>query len=73
MGGGELGLLAGEMERVTFAMERVMARQPTTLDPPTAIPIELVERAPAIVTLVKTFDLTTFERATVLLELVLAA
>jgi hypothetical protein len=58
--------LQGEMERVTAAMERVMASQPARLDPPTPIPLELIERAPAIVALARTFALSTFERDVVL-------
>jgi len=58
--------LQGEMARVVAAMERAMASQPATLDPPTTIPRELIDRAPAIVALARSFSLSTFERDIVL-------
>ena len=54
--------LQGEMARVVAALERAATGQPVALAVPTPIPPELVERAPAIMALVRAFALSAFER-----------
>jgi hypothetical protein len=54
------------MARVMAALDRAAANQPVMPSPPTAVPIELIERAPAIVRICRAFGLSTFERDIVL-------
>ncbi len=54
--------LQGEMARVMLALDRVVAGHPVTPCPPTEISVELIERAPAIITIGRAFGLSAFER-----------
>ena len=58
--------LRDEMARVGAAIERAAGGRDADVAPPSAIPVELVERAPAIARLARAFNQSPFERDLVL-------